>query len=53
MLAQMAALPLFLWLFVGPELADIVEIGPFIEAFLILIVLPLTLAWATEAVSNR
>ncbi|BBY31573.1 arsenic resistance protein [Mycolicibacterium sediminis] len=53
MLAQMAALPLFLWLFVGPELADIVEIGPFVEAFLILIVLPLGLAWATEALSSR
>ena len=53
MLAQMAALPLFLWLFVGPDLADIVEIGPFVEAFLILIVLPLTLAWATEALSHR
>lgn len=53
MLAQMVALPLFLRLFVGPDLADIVEIGPFVEAFLILIVLPLTLAWATEALSNR
>lgn len=53
MLAQMAALPLLLWLFVGPELADIVEIGPFVDAFLILIVLPLALAWATEALSNR
>ncbi|NVN49010.1 bile acid:sodium symporter [Mycolicibacterium hippocampi] len=53
MLAQMATLPLLLWLFVGPELADIVEVGPFVEAFLVLIVLPLALAWATEALSNR
>lgn len=53
MLAQMAALPPFLWLFVGPELADVVEVGPFIEAFFVLIVLPLALAWATEALSNR
>jgi ACR3 family arsenite efflux pump ArsB len=49
MLAQMALLPVYLWLFMGPELADIVEPGPFLEAFGILIVLPLALAWATEA----
>lgn len=53
MLAQMALLPAFLWLFMGSELADIIEPGPFIEAFLILIVLPLALAWATEAWSKR
>lgn len=53
MLAQMAALPLLLWLFVGRDLVDIVAIGPFIEAFLILIVLPLAAAWLTEALSTR
>lgn len=53
MLAQMLALPLFLILFMGPGLADIVEIGPFLEAFLILIVLPLGLAWATQALAAR
>lgn len=53
MLAQLAALPLLLWVFVGPELADIVEVGPFMEAFGILIVLPLMLAWATEAFAAR
>ncbi|MEV4418515.1 bile acid:sodium symporter [Patulibacter sp. NPDC049589] len=53
MLAQMALLPAFLWLFMGSELADIIEPGPFIEAFLILIALPLALAWATEAWSKR
>lgn len=53
MLAQMLALPILLWLFVGSELADIVEVGPFLEAFGILIVLPLSLAWATEAVAGR
>ncbi|CAJ1505368.1 arsenic resistance protein [[Mycobacterium] burgundiense] len=53
MLAQMLALPALLWLFVGSDLADIVEVGPFVEAFLILIVLPLTLAWATEALATR
>lgn len=53
MLAQMLLLPAFLWLFVGPQLANIVDAGPFIEAFLILIVVPLTAAWATEAWSGR
>ncbi len=53
MLAQMAALPLLLWLFMGPGLADIVAVGPFLEAFGILIVAPLGLAWATEALAAR
>lgn len=53
MLVQMLALPLLLWLFVGPELAEIVDIGPFLEAFLILIVAPLLLAWATEGLATR
>lgn len=53
MLTQMAALPLLLWLFMGPELAGIVEIGPFLEAFGTLIVAPLGLAWATETLAAR
>ena len=53
MLAQMALLPVYLWLFMGSELADIVEPGPFLEAFVLLIVLPLALAWATEAWAAR
>ena len=53
MLAQMALLPLYLWLFMGSELADIVEPGPFLEAFGLLIVLPLGLAWATEAWATK
>jgi ACR3 family arsenite transporter len=53
MLAQMALLPGYLWLFMGSELADIVEPGPFLEAFALLIVVPLVLAWATEAWAAR
>ena len=53
MLAQMALLPLYLWLFMGSELAEIFEPGPFLEAFLLLILLPLALAWATEAWAAR
>jgi ACR3 family arsenite efflux pump ArsB len=48
MLVQMALLPAYLWLFMGSELADVVEPEPFLEAFGLLIVLPLALAWATE-----
>ncbi|GAA2622530.1 arsenic resistance protein [Streptomyces vastus] len=49
LIAQMLLLPLFLFLFMGSDLADIVEVGPFLEAFLFLIVIPLALAWATQA----
>ncbi|MFJ8745867.1 arsenic resistance protein [Embleya sp. NPDC127516] len=53
LLAQMLLLPLFLLLFMGPELADTVEAGPFVEAFVVLIVIPLALAWATQAWAAR
>ncbi len=44
MLVQLLLLPLYLWLFMGAEVAEVIEPGPFVEAFLILIALPLTLA---------
>ncbi|MCD2199392.1 arsenic resistance protein [Halobacterium sp. KA-4] len=53
MLVQLLLLPVYLWLFVGPRVAEVVEAGPFIEAFLFLIALPLTLAWLTEAWAER
>jgi ACR3 family arsenite transporter len=53
MLAQMVLLPIYLWLFMGSGLSGVVEPGPFIEAFLLLVVLPLGLAWWTEAWSAR
>ncbi|AWL42783.1 MULTISPECIES: arsenic resistance protein [unclassified Streptomyces] len=53
LLAQMILLPLFLFLFMGSDLAGIVEAGPFLEAFLILIVIPLALAWLTQAWAAR
>lgn len=53
MLAQMVALPFLLLTFVGSDLADVVEVGPFLEAFGVLIVLPLALAWGTEALADR
>lgn len=50
---QMLLLPGFLYLFMGAELADIVEVGPFVEAFLVLIVIPLALAWTVQAWAAR
>ncbi|MEY6568680.1 bile acid:sodium symporter, partial [Streptomyces sp. PGLac3x] len=38
LVAQMVLLPGFLYLFMGAELAEIVEVGPFVEAFLVLMV---------------
>ncbi|MEV0318326.1 arsenic resistance protein [Streptomyces sp. NPDC050658] len=53
LIAQMMLLPLFLWLFMGADLADVVEPGPFLEAFVVLIVIPLALAWLTQAWAAR
>lgn len=40
LIAQMLLLPVFLMLFLGSDLANIVELGPFLEAFLVLIMIP-------------
>ncbi|ALX65974.1 arsenic resistance protein [Microbacterium sp. XT11] len=48
MLAQVLFLPLYLWAFVGAEFATGVSLGPLIEAFLLLIVLPLAAAGVTQ-----
>ncbi|MBU2667873.1 bile acid:sodium symporter [Actinoplanes bogorensis] len=47
LIAQMLLLPLFLFLLAGDGTA--VAAGPFAEAFVVLIVIPLALAWATQA----
>lgn len=47
-LSQMLLLPVYLWLFMGETAAQAVNAQPFLEAFLILIVLPLALAVATQ-----
>ena len=46
MLVQILLLPLFLILFAGGDVLDVIDIGPFVEAFLLLIVLPLAAAAA-------
>ncbi|CAM5666487.1 arsenic resistance protein [Streptomyces avidinii] len=53
LVAQMLLLPGFLYLFLGPELADAVEAGPFVEAFVFLVAVPLALAWALQAWAAR
>lgn len=53
LVAQMLLLPVYLLLFLGPDLADVVEPGPFVEAFALLIALPLALAWLTQAWAAR
>ncbi|MFD4638028.1 arsenic resistance protein [Lentzea sp. NPDC058436] len=52
LLAQMVLLPGYLVLFLGDDLA-VVEPGPFVEAFVVLIVIPLVLAWLTQAWAGR
>ncbi|OHV31430.1 arsenic resistance protein [Parafrankia colletiae] len=53
LVAQMLLLPLFLLAFLGSGLADVVDAGPFLEAFTFLIVVPLALAWTVQAWAAR
>lgn len=53
MLAQMLLLPVYLLLFIGHEGVAVVDVGPFVEAFLVLIVVPLSAAAATQALAGR
>lgn len=53
MLAQMLLLPLYLWLFVGAEFVGSVEFAPFLEAFVLIIAMPLAAAGLTQFVSAR
>lgn len=53
LLAQMLLLPVYLWLFMGDQASQVMSAGPFLEAFFVLIVLPLSLALATEFWAKR
>src|SRR5690625_315405 len=53
MLVQMLLLPLYLLLFVGPELVSGIEPGPFLEALIGLIIIPLALAAVTQWWSRK
>ncbi|WP_020614953.1 arsenic resistance protein [Paenibacillus daejeonensis] len=50
---QMALLPVYLWLFLGRDAASLMQLKPFMEAFLTLIVLPLLLAIGSQAWARR
>nr|WP_325262516.1 arsenic resistance protein [uncultured Rhizobium sp.] len=48
LVVQMVLLPIYLSVFLGQEAADLVQIGPFLHAFVWLIALPLILAVLTQ-----
>jgi ACR3 family arsenite efflux pump ArsB len=53
LVVQMLLLPVWLYAFMGSDLSRIVKFGPFLTAFLVLIVIPLILAWSTQAWAAR
>ncbi|MES2867169.1 MAG: bile acid:sodium symporter [Actinomycetota bacterium] len=53
MLLQIVLLPAYLWLFVGSDAVEHIELEPFVEAFLILIVIPLTAAAIVQTLARR
>ncbi|ERG64834.1 hypothetical protein L332_10300 [Agrococcus pavilionensis RW1] len=53
MLVQLLLLPLYLLLFVGPDLLAVIDVAPFAEAFLLLIVVPLAGAAIVQGISRR
>lgn len=52
-IVQMIMLPIYLWLFIGAEASGIVRIGPFVEAFVYLIIVPLFFALLIQYVARR
>ncbi|WP_404473482.1 arsenic resistance protein [Microbacterium aerolatum] len=53
MLAQILLLPAYLWLFIGDHLVQAIDLRPFAEAFLLLIVLPLAAAGLTQLAATQ
>jgi len=53
MLAQIALLPVYLLLFAGADALSVIDIAPFAEAFLLLIVIPLAAAAIVQALARR
>lgn len=50
---QILLLPVYLTLFIGTDISAIVSIEPFLEAFLLLIILPLILAVTTQLLAKK
>ncbi|MGA1835367.1 bile acid:sodium symporter [Herbiconiux sp. 11R-BC] len=53
MLLQIVLLPVYLVLFAGSETAGLIDLAPFVEAFLVLIVAPLAAAALVQAIARR
>jgi arsenite transporter len=53
MIAQVLLLPVYLWLFVGPETVGLIDARPFLEALVVLIVLPLAAAAAVQRLARN
>lgn len=53
MLAQMLLLPAYLLVFVGPDLVAAIDPAPFVEALIVLIMIPLAAAALTQALARR
>ncbi|MFF1382176.1 arsenic resistance protein [Arthrobacter sp. NPDC058288] len=53
MLAQMLLLPLYLLVFVGPELVSLIDPAPFVQALVGLIIAPLALAALTQWLARQ
>ncbi len=52
-ITQMLLLPVYLWLFIGEAAAKLIEVTPFVEAFLGLIVLPLGIAIGVQLFAKK
>ena len=53
LIAQLLLLPVYLFVFIGPGVAGLIEIAPFAEAFVFLILIPLAAAVVVQAGSRR
>lgn len=53
LITQMLLLPVYLWLFMGEQASQVMSAEPFLQAFFVLIVLPLGFALATEFWAKR
>ena len=53
MIAQMLLLPVYLFMFAGSDVLDVVDLEPFLEAFLVLIAAPLAAAGVVQAIGRR
>ena len=53
MVVQMLLLPMYLWLFIGDQLFVVGLVGPFLQAFLWIILVPLVVAVLTQVAALR